>query len=241
MIWISGPPRSGTTMLNFIVAGDEYLPECTIITELVRLYSVCMNDDDQRFKTFMGEGDELKKKFSAILRTALSGIPENAVLKDPNICLYLSAWRELFPADRMIIIIRDPRDTVSSMLQVLRKTNQKATVRQAIEVVAPHYFEVDRAALRTEKLIMVRYEDVSSLDTGTMRLLSEFVNRQLSTAREITYNFNSNDPFYSPLYGKPVVNEQVGSYKTRLTQAETREIMDVFSGIISRFFADRLF
>lgn len=225
-------------MLNFAIAGDRYLPECTIITEFVRLYSVCVNDTDRRFKAFFGERAAAKEKFSAILKTALSGTPDDAVLKDPNLCLYLNEWRELFPNDRAVIIIRDPRDVVSSMLQVLRKTNPGAKVRQAIDAVAPHFFEIDRADLQTDKILTVRYEDIVSSKRGTINVLSGFLGRPLSTMHQSSYKFDQSDPFFSNLYGKPVVSERIGCYKTQLTQVELREVVNVYSGIISRYFPD---
>ena len=153
MIWISGPPRSGTTMLNLMISGDKYLPECTIITEFLRLYSLCKNDPDPRYKTFMGGDGVLEKTFAEILKFAMRGVAKDAVLKDPNLCLYLPEWQEFFPQDRMVIIIRDPRDAVGSMLAVLRRTNADATVRQAIDVVAPHFFQIEKTFGVTDNVL----------------------------------------------------------------------------------------
>ena len=137
MLWISGPPRSGTTMLNFMLAGRRYLPECTIITRFIDLYALCKNESDPRYKTFMGEGAALKRDFENIINTSLRDTPKDAVLKDPYLCLYFQEWRDLFPNEPMIVIIRNPLDAVTSMLGVLRRTNANAEVTRAIDPKAP--------------------------------------------------------------------------------------------------------
>ncbi len=238
MLWISGPPRSGTTMLNVMLSGDGYLPECSIITEFVKLYHTCKYDNDQRYKTFLGENNQLKENFSAILNISLKETPKYAVLKDPNLCLYLDDWRELFPDDRMVMIVRDPRDVVGSMLQVLRRTKPRASVRKAMRAVAPHLLAIGRASQTDDKLLIVRYEDVVAQKHETISLLSKFTGIDLAQRRESAYQFDNANPFYSELYGKRVTDERVGAYAAQLSTAEECAVLYRFSDFLDRYFPD---
>src|SRR5579871_6045341 len=184
MLWISGPPRSGTTMMNLILSGPDYAPECTIVTEFIRLYSICKNDPDPRYQMYMGSGAVLRSSFVETLKIATRQLPDTAVLKDPNICLYTNEWRDLFPQDRMVVVIRDPRDVVSSMLTVLRRKNPNADVSSAIEAVAPHFFQIEKCAVGVRDIFVIRYEDVVLGAKQALTALTSFVGHELALTYE---------------------------------------------------------
>lgn len=236
MIWISGPPRSGTTMLNIIVSGQEYLHECTIVTEFIRLYSICRNDPDPRYKVYMGSGHELMSNFREILKTSLRRLADTAVLKDPNLCLYLREWQEFFPRDRMIVAIRDPRDVVASMLAVLRKSKPLAEVHQAIGVVAPHFFEIEKVAESIENLLVVRYEDIVSKEEDTLNVLREFTGRELTFVPGLEDRFDQQNPFHTELFGCELSKKQIGSFRYRLTKDEIETVERLFWNILAKRF-----
>lgn len=236
MIWISGPPRSGTTMLNLMLSGRSYLPECTALTEFIRLYSLWKSDSDPRYKTFMGECKALTCSFSDIMSVCLRRMPNTAILKDPNLCLYIREWGELFPDDRMVIIIRDPRDVVSSMLTVLRKTNPSADVNQAIDVVAPHFFQIEKDVEAANNILVVRYEDVALGRQDVLNSVKSFTGVTLSSNYESAYEFDRDDSFITGLFGKPVSDERIGVHKALLNESELNRVYEIFCGIIDRRF-----
>ena len=52
-IFIVGPPRSGTTLVNLLIAGENFLPECTFISTLLRIFDEMLKySDDKRFNYF---------------------------------------------------------------------------------------------------------------------------------------------------------------------------------------------
>ena len=223
-------------MLTLMLSGRSYLPECTALTEFIRLYSLWKIDKDPRYKTFMGEGKALTGNFSDIISVCLRHLPNTAILKDPNLCLYIREWRELFPHDRMIIIIRDPRDVVSSMLTVLRRTNPSADVNQAIDVVAPHFFQIEKDVETANNIVVVRYEDVALGRQDVLTFVRSFTGVNLSTNYESAYEFDRNDSFITRLFGKPVSDERIGAHKALLNESELNKVCEIFCGIIERRF-----
>ena len=246
MIWISGPPRSGTTMVNVLIAGEAYLPECTIVTQLIKLYAISKTDSDPRFRAFMGEGDSLTQNFRDLIDVSLRGLPDDAVLKDPYLTLHLKEWRDLFRDDRMIVVVRDPRDVVGSMLTVLRKEKPRANVAEAVDFIAPFYSEIDKVR-RTAmpNLLFFRYEDLVGRAPDEVRKLGEFVGRDLSVSEEdFSRRQSLSQRYVQPLplefYGRPVTDERIGAYADVLTDAEIKVVADRFADALDTWYADRV-
>ena len=226
-------------MLNVIMSGQNYFPECTIVTEFLRLYSVCKNDPDPRYKVYMGSGHELKSNFAEILNSSVRRLADTIILKDPNLCLYIPEWQEFFPRDRMVLTIRDPRDVVASMLAVLRKTNPRADVRQAIDIVAPHFFEIEKVAGGIDNLLVVRYEDIVRKRGNTLDLLRTFTERELNLMPDLEDRFDKQNPFHTDLFGRTLSEERIGAFREALTEDEIETVWSIFCGIIDRRFRSR--
>jgi hypothetical protein len=246
MIWISGPPRSGTTMLNLMISGDAYLPECTIVTQLIKLYAISKNAKDSRFRVFMGDGPDLTRNFRDLVAVSLRSVPRDAVLKDPYLTMHLREWRDLFQDERMIVMLRDPRDVVSSMLVVLRKTERRAKVEEAVDFIAPFYAEIEKVHRRPiADILFVRYEDIVAHAPAEMSKLSQFVGRELraspSGASLKRADFmDASNPYHSDLSGRAVTDERIGAYATTMTEEEVKLVGDRFADTLDLWYRDRV-
>jgi hypothetical protein len=233
-------------MVNVLIAGESYLPECTVVTQLIKLYAISKTDSDPRFRAFMGEGDDLAKNFRDMIDVSLRRLPHDAVLKDPYLTLNLKDWRDLFKEDRMIVVVRDPRDVVSSMLTVLRKERAKANVAEAVDFIAPFYSEIEKIR-RTAmpNLLFVRYEDLVGRAPDAMKKLSDFVGRDLNVSGEESsvdspYLKDTSNPYHSKLYGRPVTDERIGAYADTLTEGELKVVQDKLADALDAWYADRV-
>jgi Sulfotransferase family len=239
MIWLSGPPRSGTTMLSLMLAGGGYLPECTAITEIFRLYQYFAANPDPRYRAILGEPPKMRDKFRRVMDILLEGLPSSAVLKDPNLCLYLNSLAELRTHARVIIVIRDPREVIASFMEVRRKQGAGTTVAEAINVVMPHYIAIEQtSAIPGLEALIIKYADVVVRDPDTIRRIESFAGKPVSLDAESGYAFDRSDAFISDLYGKPVSGTRLGAYAGQLTVHEISEVENAFAGIIARNFPE---
>src|SRR5215471_11958199 len=130
-VFVVGPPRSGTTLIYSLIAGNEFLPECTFVSTLMNVFdSVYKYSDDERFEYYGHSLANLtaifKKPICDFLFTAavkVGGVSaKQLIYKDPILTLYLEYF-PLFFGDsyKVVFCIRDPRDVVASMFSVLKK------------------------------------------------------------------------------------------------------------------------
>lgn len=140
-IVIIGAPRSGTTLLNKIIASSDacfpMLPECSFLTALIRQYFNILNYSDAgRFDAFAVNETLLKNIYvnavSNFIKNTLHNFPkiqrDYLTLKDPELSLFPDLIPNFFGEDqtKVICIIRDPRYVVASMFRVNQKKKKLA-------------------------------------------------------------------------------------------------------------------
>jgi hypothetical protein len=249
-IFIVGPPRSGTTMLNSMLAGEHFLPECTFVSNLFRQFDeIHRYGDKERLQFYIYSFPNLieifKKPINDMLYTALlvSGQDklDRVVYKDPALTRFIIYFDHFFGNHhKTIFCMRDPRDTIASMLTVLRKNNHdtdtQALFTEAINNIFPYYqvvYDIDHKVydLNYDRILIIKYENVVNYDRHAINSLERFVGFS-----SINFGSNSfvkdkldvNSPFYSSDYGEPVTTNNVGKYKTILTTEQISEVERIF-------------
>lgn len=253
LIVLCGPPRSGTTWLSRelcnVPTAFPFLPECTFLTQQVELYHRTRHYSDRhRVKAYFASEQNMLDYFRAnaaklIDQAARFNPKANArtlILKDPNICFYLMDLKDLLPPHKLVVLVRDPRDVLASMKNVVARKQQKWDISAATENMLLYYYQISNHRQRTEmNCIFVRYEDIV---VGQNAALQDFLKLQfatkvascdgIATARE---HLDSYDPFFSELCLQPTTTAKVGSYAKILTCKEIRHIETACAAIIRQW------
>lgn len=253
LILLAGPPRSGTTWLNRELCNEvnmfPFLPECTLLTQQVELYSRTLNHcDPQRFLAYFGNKQNLliyyRKNVARLLNqtASLHRKPKatTLVLKDPNLTLYLAEVKDLFPPHKLIVLVRDPRDVLASMKNVIVRKQMKWDLQAEANQLFSYYHSIANLQQQeVQNCLFVRYEDIVA---GTTAALQDFLqqpvlqntshNKDVNNVRE---QLDEADPFFSELYLQPTTSKKIGSYRDILSDDEVRHIEAVYSGVIKHW------
>jgi len=182
------------------------------------------------------------------------------VLRAPVITKYFPVLKRLVDSveyrTKFICVIRDPRSTISSMItwnQISKERKDKGILKyeRNIGEITSFYNSFYMQLLREKKLfteqslLFMRYEDIVSDAKDAVRTLSSYSGLDLKSYdplvdwQRVEYDFADEDSIYSPaitpLYGKPISNERIFSYKEMLEPNEIAEIEERCEVIFRRF------
>lgn len=248
LIIVTGPPRSGTTLLNRQLCEPDhvgpFLPECSFLTQVIAQYSNIVNfSDERRFSAYFGSRGACRKCFEACVgvhlaqvKSRLSGQFKTLVLKDPNLCLYAAEAKELFPdGTRFVFMIRDPRAVIASMKDVSAKREAVWEIEAVTAEIFNYYFRIHHAVEMADlNFHFLRYED---LVRGAVADLERFVGYDVPTEShsDIEDSLDRSDPFFSELYVGPVSEGKVDSWRNTLDSDEVAHVESVFSGVMFKW------
>ena len=227
---ITGPPRSGTTMVQYMLT-DNPLPECSFLTRIIELYQrIVVSADKARFRAYLGDRHSARRIFRQIVQTMLSGVSGSPlILKDPEIALYLPYAKELLPdSTRFLGIVRDPRDVVASMKRVRTREGNYRGLRQICTALEPFY-----QGVASNDLVTVRYEDVVRWEPETIRRIETHTGLT-ARSKETPVDLDKSDPFYSNFFGRPVTDKLVSTYYKTLDALEIELVESLFKSDIKR-------
>lgn len=250
LIVISGPPRSGTTLANRLFCASPkcapFLPECSFITKQIEQYSnILLYADKERFSAYFHTHEECRACFKKCVESHLESLMrtradingyENIVLKDPMLSYYLVQAQDLLPPDtRFVITVRNPLAVVASLKKVASKNGADWNIKAKVDEIFNFYFHLNRVHQegRNAAIYFVRYEDLVS---GNRKDLESFLGFPVSDEfipGKYKGTFDKADPFYSPLYEKPVSNMRIDAWQGELSDSEISYIRDVFSGVMA--------
>lgn len=253
LIILCGPPRSGTTWLSRELCNAPtafpFLPECTFLTQQVELYHRTRHySDRQRVEAYFASEQNVLDYFRAniakLIDQAARFNPKadarTLVLKDPGICFYLMDLNDVLPPHKLVVLVRDPRDVLASMKNVMAKKQQRWDISSATEELLNYYYQISNHRQRVEKdCIFVRYEDIV---VGQSAVLQDFLKLPFATVAAsgdgiatVRERLDSSDPFFSELYLRPTTAAKVGSYAKILTSKEIRHIETACAAIIRQW------
>ncbi len=252
LVLLTGPPRSGTTWLNREICNGNhvfnFLPECSLLTKQIELFSTILHyTDPQRFSAYFSNTqnlvsyyqDNIMRMIDLIVKINKNQGDGILVLKDPELSLYLGELIPLLPKHKLIVLIRDPRDVLASMKNVVIRKQQIWNVEDISNQIFKYYYHIDQHIEQASpNTLFVRYEDlvVQGLEKVHQFLQQENdTNLKQTNYESIQEKINSADPFFSELYFQPTTQEKIGTYKNILTETELNDIEKVYSGVIQRW------
>lgn len=253
LIIVTGPPRSGTTWLNRELCNFNstfnLLPECTFLTKQVELFNHILNySDPERFKSYFYNKENIINYYKELVIKMLALVveinkkqgDETLILKDPELSLYLDDIKSLFPTHKLILLIRDPRDVLASMKNVMARKREAWNLEHTSAQIFLYYAKIaEYQECMSEDTLLVRYEDLITKGLGEVqKFLQKSVQENVSKgdiAASIHKNFSSSDPFFSEFYLQQTTKDLIGRYKETLLESEISYIEKAYSGVISRW------
>jgi protein-tyrosine sulfotransferase len=191
MIFVGGPPRSGTTLVQRILASHSWVyggPEFDLIPEVVKLRNQFHSSvDSGRISKYLShqEVDELFARFVAqafsYKLNKLDGKKYVSEKTPANVTVF-PELAEIFPDAHLVFVLRDPRAVVASMLQVgkrfrkdgKRGPNYTMDARGAVEYVNACWAAGSQATGQHRNVHVIYYEDiVASPEQSIRRLVAE--------------------------------------------------------------------
>jgi len=251
LVLITGVPRSGTTWLNrelcLLEGTYPYISECTYITKQVELYHNTINYiNKERFKNYFGTKEQIVKYYQENIKklidiVSIINYQNNAtklILKDPQLVLYLNDLENVFPDHKLIIIIRDPRDVLASLKNVLKRKKETFEIHKQAELHYNYYFKISKNIKKNT--FIIKYEDLVSSDFKRndfflsigMKLENKIHN---FTYADIQKNIDIKDPFFSQLWFKKTTKDTIGNYTNTLSTKEIDHIEYIFAKVLKDY------
>ena len=262
LIFIGGCMRSGTTILHRVLCASHeshpYITESWYLIDQLRIYRWCLQRYDVRHKDYFGERAIFDEFTRNILRnyffvTRVRYAPATAlVLKNPEVTSQFPLLGNWFKEARFVINVRDPRDTITSIVEVGERHRQDGlrtpqtslgrNMQKLSNFYKKYYANLFSPAGRQikDRMIFVRYEDIMTETEKTVQRLGDFCGlsfdmellRHLGSQQESSLNLDAEvrarDPlsaaFWSDLYTKDLSASRIGRHRDVLTPEEIREI-----------------
>jgi|SaaInlStandDraft_3_1057020.scaffolds.fasta_scaffold06390_4 protein-tyrosine sulfotransferase len=257
-IFIGGSQRSGTTMLQLLLCQCEQvnpmIHEAQILYAYVQAYRIGKSRFNIDGKDYFRDENaylEFNRRWFEDFIESISGMYSGLqylVLKNPRLTRNFVELAELNDDMLFIVIVRDPRDVIASMIQVghrLYKYDQSDTQAQLymsrnISEMSKFFLSfylplfTEQASEMRSRLRIIRYENLVQNTSSVLLELGEFCGLNLSDIESAqvmdTGNFSLDKrteyskAWNSGYYGKAVDSSRIGRYKQELTQNEIAEV-----------------
>lgn len=270
MVWIFGSGRSGSTWLRSMMSemsGHRVWEEPMVGRLFGEFYSKTLNENRRSAEFIMG--DPIKKGWLHSIRNfVLDGARysnpgwsegEYLVVKEPNGSIGAPLVMEALPESRMILLIRDPRDVVSSVLDAAKKggwMNERRgrdDSRSALADSRPNAFVRNRAKLYRQGVgnalrayenhqgpkTLVKYEDLRKDTLETMRRIYADLRIPCDgneLARAVEKHAWENVPKEEKGEGKFYRKASPGGWREDLTPKQARIVRDITAPISNEFY-----
>jgi hypothetical protein len=269
IVWIFATGRTGSSWLAFMMGA---LPDHSRWNEPLVGYlfghtyhvraEVRANDPtDRHFILGTDRPTWLSSIRSFVLDGATARFPERAdngylVIKEPHGALGAPLLMEALPESRMIFLVRDPRDTVSSALDAHREgswTHRRVERKESTADVEPDTYVGNRAktylrdiryvkqAYETHKgyKVLVRYEDLRANTLGTMKRIYselEIPVEEAELVRAVEKYAWENIPEEEKGEGKIRRKATPGSFREDLTPKQAEIVERITAPLLEEFY-----
>lgn len=261
--------RSGTTLMYKLLCAapnsNSVVAECQYLTGHMNLFQQWSGRFDLYLREYFGSAQNFEnysrsmvEQFLTLTRVRLNP-PETLVLKNPELTPHfvkLSSW---FPEAMFVVVVRDPRDTIVSMLDVA--TRQRESGQSSFLVglerdmerfsayYKSHYVNVLNQRARMEgRLVVVKYEDLVANPSPILHEISQIcgltvpdsatrddaLQKQSMGAHEESKDQHA-EAFWSPLYKEGITSSQVGRFRDQLSNEEVSSIEKTCADINALF------
>lgn len=258
--------RTGTTLLQAMLCSTEetnpLIHEAQYVTRLAALYPYALSSFDRFLCHYLEDPGEIKALHADMLRGFLDRTLERysparrLVLKNPDMTKFFVALFDLLPDSQFVVAVRDPRDTIASVRDVIARQMEQGLSTNLIrlgdnfERHAVHYNGYYNQLINNDlpdfqdRLAFHRYEDLVT-DAGTAaQTLAAFTGLPLEGFDPdapwrslVDYGDTrlANDPFRAERRGKPFAADRIGRYRDDLPGDAVRTIERACAPMMERF------
>lgn len=263
-LMIGGCQRTGTTLLQMILnqgAGTvPFLPEPSYFRELVGAYGAGL-----KFPTNLDFFPERKdfayfhhKLVEMFFRMIEGQHPEKEflILKEPMLARLFPVLFEVSPQVRMILMTRDPRDTLAELIKVGEEFGKKGIdhnfTKENLKGLCEYYksFYYPSLIVTSENFkkscFVCRYEDLVQNPGKALQDIEKFseikishleINgeKDLSNRRAFAEIAAKNNPWATDMWKQGISNEAVGIYKEVFSDEEINIIEEACAELMGAF------
>lgn len=267
MLFVGGSQRSGTSIIQQLLCqlpdANPYVYEASFLRQLVACYTDARNSFTNNHSSYFGDIQQLRDFCSGVTHAFLEqtaarlGRPKHLILKEPHLTMYWPFLFELVPEAVFLLVVRDPRDVIASMVRVGEK--QRALGQRGmfadrnVDQLCRHFlsfyqpsFEYKRGEFRG-RLGIVQYEDLISDPQSSLKDISRFTGIPFDSidpecqpdTGHVQQNVISGSSHYSPwmtaVTGEKLSRSRVGRFTDTLTPAEISQVEECCAEFFDSF------
>lgn len=217
MVMVSGSMRSGTTILQRVLATSSDSNGCS--PEFNAPY-FAFSSGMKRLSGKKRIRENIRKHTVSFWK--LQGRPKLLIAKDPMIAAHIDHFVALTPTIRHVISVRDPRDVLQSVLTVhqkmLAEENPEINIISRLNEIGivDYVMGIYRSVWAVEdspNVMISRYESLVVKDEDLRRKLSRFIGSEIHYApQELAPRQPHPDDRYfaTPVAGKEISSSRIG-------------------------------
>lgn len=262
LLLVGGCQRSGTSLAQTILCSsplsNPMIKEAEHLRRFIESYQYGKVIFDQKTCDYFKDKDEFMAIYVSFVQQYMRKIGHNIgsyqwyILKDPLFSKLCVEIKELLPQSCFLCLVRDPRDTIASLLEVNRKWKEKNKT-----VIFPRdmnylcnlylsYYNTIPADYRQQwegRLQLIKYEDMVMHPDQFISQVNSIFGLEINIER-IKEGADKGSFQYSPAYnsdllGKAISIEPIGKYKQILTNEEIQIIQNNLNNFFVSFNYDK--
>lgn len=266
--FVGGSQRSGTTLLATVLCSgkesNDYFGESASLRSIIELYRSLGAKFDTDVKFHFGNQAILDEYFAGTVKSFLSHTmavhspASSLVLKEPHLTCYFPQLHKLVPRSRFILIKRDPRDIVVSMLKVGEKLAadgkkhlfNSGDIGKIARTILPFYAPTINASKKNRGFRSachwVEYESLTRNPEAVVEELRKFTGLKLEDAdfenptrhvqeerRKIRVENKNISAWVTDLTDKgSISDESVGRFKSHLSDEQIATVEEVLGQLM---------
>ncbi len=261
LIFIGGCMRTGTTILHRVLCAspiaNPQINECWYVLGQLVMYEDGIREYDWRHKDYFGDKENFGEFTRNILRnyfllTRIRYSPAEAlVLKHPDLTRHFPLLANWFSEARFAVSVRDPRDTIASMVNVIAQ-HEAEGLKTRLTGIGRNMGSLSRFYLSfyaqflaggqglMRKSAVFRYEDLMGKTEETVKKLFTFLDLPFDMDAINNLQSRSGDStvrdaerwkkdsfskaFWSDLFTENLSTDRIGRHVDVLTPEEIAEI-----------------
>jgi len=272
VIFVGGCMRTGTSLLQSVLCSTEqtnkFTYECHYLTKQMYLFRARYQAYHPVDHAYFGSREALAGFTAGIVSSFLSLVrtqhqtPKILVLKTPELTPYFPYLLQMLPDARFVVSVREPKDTIASMIQVGERQQQRGEpshfqalgrdMAQFVEYYKSYYAPLFEYLSNAEagaraRVMLASYESLLTETPNALAALGKFSGIDLSrldkaaTWRSEIHGVdgNANDgvitAWQTELEGKGLSTQRLGRYAEVLTAREIQEIDEQSADVCRAF------